>query len=406
MSISLKRVVIGVGLALLSLPISAALAATDTEQQVGASFHITPADLPKPGATPSASDVAVIVARGNHVPVLPNGFRASLIDTLPAPRRIVIGPDGRIYIALQQSGQVVTLTESDGVITGEATVLSGASEAYGIGFIAGGTLIVGAVDRLWSLPPNAGRATAISALGAFGPPQGHITRSVAIDPRTADIYVGVGSMANLETGEPAMKATIQKITAGSNTETTFATGMRNVTAMAFQPGTSDLYAVTMERDTMGDELVPDYFTRVQRGDDFGWPYQYIGGNAQPEYAAEVKSLSPATVPDVLFAAHSAPLDLAFVPDSWPAHYRVGAIVALHGSWNAGTPRGYKLVFVPFANGRPTGSYENFMTGFWIGGAAPAQVWGRPAALAFDKDGSLLVADDAGGTLWRVTPPAQ
>ena len=260
--------------------------------------------------------------------------------------------------------------------------------------------------RSGGLAPKATKPTALSASGAFGPPQGHTTRSVAIDPKTADIYVGVGSMENLSDRDPPMKATIQKFAAGSNAETTFATGLRNVTAMAFQPSTGDLYATTMERDGMGDELVPDYLTRVQQGDNFGWPYQYIGANPQPDYAAKAKSLPPAKVPDVLFASHSAPLDVAFVPDSWPQKYRGGAIVALHGSWNAGQPRGYKLVFVPFQNGRPTGSYENFMTGFWIGGTAPAQVWGRPAALAFDHDGSLLVADDTGGTLWRVTPPAQ
>jgi glucose/arabinose dehydrogenase len=115
-------------------------------------------------------------------------------------------------------------------------------------------------------------------------------------------------------------------------------------------------------------------------------------------------LAPAKVPDVLFEAHSAPLDLAFIPNSWPEKYRGGAIVALHGSWNAASPRGYKLVVVPFKDGKPDGTYENFMTGFWVSGAAPAEVWGRPAALAFDHDGSLLVADDLGNTLWRVIPP--
>lgn len=404
MSRSLK--ILAVGMLLLAMPGASGAPSGNTEQEVGQTFHITPQDLPAPGATPSASETAVIVVRDRHVPLVPTGFTTALIATLPDPRRIVIGPDGRIYVSLQASGQVVALTEVNDMITAQATVLSGLKQPYGIGFIAGGAMVLGSVEQLWSLTPNAAKPTPISASGAFGPPKDHITRSVAVDPKTADVYVGVGSAANLEDGEAPVKATIQKFAAGSNTETTYATGMRNVTAMAFQPQTGDLYAVTMERDGMGDELVPDYLTRVQQGDNFGWPYQYIGGNPQPEFAAKAKALPPAKVPDVLFASHSAPLDLAFVPDSWPAHYRGGAIVALHGSWNAGKPRGYKLVFVPFEKGRPTGSYENFMTGFWIGGSAPAQVWGRPAALAFDKDGSLLVADDAGGTLWRVTPPAQ
>ena len=174
--------------------------------------------------------------------------------------------------------------------------------------------------------------------------------------------------------------------------------------MAFQPGTNALYAVTMERDGMGDELVPDFLTRVDEGDNFGWPYQYIGGNVQPQYQDKGMKLAAAKVPDVLFEAHSAPLDLAFIPDSWPADYRGDAIVALHGSWNAGQPRGYKLVRVHFKDGKPDGSYENFLTGFWVSGSSPAEVWGRPAALAFDRDGSLLLADDLGSTIWRIAPP--
>src|SRR5258708_3758445 len=134
--------------------------------------------------------------------------------------------------------------------------------------------------------------------------------------------------------------------------------MRNVTGMAFAPS-GELYAVTMERDSMGDELVPDYFTAVHQGDDFGWPYQYIGGNLQPEFAGKGLDLNPARVPDVLFEAHSAPLDVVFVPDSWPEAYRGDAIVALHGSWNSASPRGYKLVLIPFKDGKPTGEYQNF-----------------------------------------------
>src|SRR5579863_3944976 len=183
---------VAIGVLLLGLPGSIALAAAGSEQQLGQQFHISAGDLPKPGATPSASEVATIVARGSHVPMVPAGFNVSLIDTLPGPRRIVVGPDGRIYIALQGRGEVIALTEANDVITAEATVLSGVHQPYGIGFVAGGALVLGAVDQLWSLTPNATKPAAISASGAFGPPTGHTTRSVAIDPKTADIYVGVG----------------------------------------------------------------------------------------------------------------------------------------------------------------------------------------------------------------------
>jgi glucose/arabinose dehydrogenase len=212
-------------------------------------------------------------------------------------------------------------------------------------------------------------------------------------------------MSNLGEGEPEMKATIQKFDETGKNQETFATGLRNVTGMAFNPATGDLYAVNMERDSMGDELVPDFFTRVEQGDNFGWPYQYIGGNAQPEFSGKGLKLAAAKVPDVLFEAHSAPLDVVFVPDSWPEKYRGSAIVALHGSSNAASPRGYKLVLVNFKDGRPTGTYENFMTGFWVSGTSPAEVWGRPCSLALDRDGSILVGDDLGGSIWRVSPPA-
>jgi glucose/arabinose dehydrogenase len=240
--------------------------------------------------------------------------------------------------------------------------------------------------------------------GAFGDPRGHLAHSLAVDPKSGELYVGSGSMANLEDGEPPMKATILKFSPYGQTQTIYAVGLRNVTGMAFQPQTNDLYAVNMERDGMGDELVPDFLTRVDEGDNFGWPYQYVGGNVQPEYQNKGLKLAAAKVPDVLFEAHSAPLDLAFVPDSWPAQYRGDAVVALHGSWNAGTPRGYKVVLVHFKDGKPDGSYENLVTGFWVSGTSPAEVWGRPSALAFDHDGSLLVADDLGNTMWRITPP--
>jgi glucose/arabinose dehydrogenase len=391
-------------------PAIAADAPPGTDQQVGQQFHVTPESLPAPDATASVAEVSTPMTRGDHQPIVPPGFSVSLVmGDLPDPRRLAFGPDGKIYMSLQDPGDVIVLADTDTATSPITRLIGGLTQPYGLGFYAGGPnvgeLVVGATDALRDVPVAKNGAIAVlSAADAFGPPKGHITRSVAIDPKTEDIYVGIGSMNNISDTEPPMKATIQKFDGSTNAMTTYATGMRNVTAMAFQPQTGDLYAVTMERDGMGDELVPDYLTRVQQGDNFGWPYQYIGGNAQPEYSAKGLKLAAAKVPDVLFAAHSAPLDLAFVPESWPAAYRGDAIVALHGSWNAGQPRGYKLVLVHFKDGRPDGSYENFMTGFWISGSAPAEVWGRPAALAFDRDGSLLVADDLGGTLWRVLPP--
>jgi glucose/arabinose dehydrogenase len=160
----------------------------------------------------------------------------------------------------------------------------------------------------------------------------------------------------------------------------------------------------MERDGMGNDLVPDFLTRVDEGDSYGWPYQYLGGFVQPEFRDKLPKLAAAKRPDVLFAAHSAPADIAFIPDTWPVEYRGDALVALYGSATSTTPTGYKVVRVHFEDGKPTGTYENFMTGFWVSGESPAEIWGRPTALAFGLDGGLYVSDDLGNTIWKVMPP--
>jgi len=189
---------------------------------------------------------------------------------------------------------------------------------------------------------------------------------------------------------------------GSN-QTTVASGMRNPTALAFHPQTGELWALVQERDGLGDNLPSDYLIRVQQGGFYGWPYAYIGKHPQPGFASLAPDKVNATItPDLLFQAHSSLLDLVFYEaDQFPAEYKGSLLVALKGSWNRSVPTGYKVVRVPFKDGKPEGYYENFVTGFWASGEQRAEVWGRPAALAIAKDGSLLVADDTGGTIWRI-----
>ncbi len=152
-----------------------------------------------------------------------------------------------------------------------------------------------------------------------------------------------------------------------------------------------------ERDGLGDDLPPDYFTHISQGDFFGWPYAYIGAHPDPDFGSKRPDLVAKTrTPDLLFQAHSAPLGLAFYEgDQFPADYKGDAFVALHGSWNSAKPTGYKVVRIRFKDGKPVGGYENFLTGFHLDDSSPAQVWGRPVGLAAAKDGSLLVTDDAG-----------
>lgn len=406
-----------IGTSLAALLLSHVALAADTppghDQVMGQQFHVTADSLPEPGATPSASQPPATIERGDRLPLVPEGFTVALVvKGLAAPRRLLVRDDGPIFFTQQQLGRILKLQDmnADGEADRGGIVMEGALNPFGIASIPvgdfKGDLLLADQDAVYRLPlaTRGFNFFQVTPDGAFGDPRGHLAHSLALDPKTADIYVGSGSLANLEDGEPPMKATILKFSPDGKSQAIFAVGLRNVTGMAFQPGSNDLYATNMERDGMGDELVPDFLTKVEEGDNFGWPYQYIGGHVQPEFQNRGMKLAAGKVPDVLFEAHSAPLDLAFIPDSWPEKFRGDAVVALHGSWNAASPRGYKLVVVHFKDGKPDGTYENFMTGFWVAGTSPAQVWGRPAAVAFDHDGSLLVADDLGNTLWRVTPP--
>ena len=243
----------------------------------------------------------------------------------------------------------------------------------------------------------------ITRKGVFGIAQGHQNRPLAIDPKTGALFVGVGSSGNIGV-EPEPKATIQRFAADGSEQTTFASGMRNPTALAFAPQTGELWAIVQERDGLGDNLPSDYLTHVQPGGFYGWPYAYIGPHPQPGFATLAPDRVKASItPDLLFKAHSSVLDLVFYQaDQFPPTFKGSVFVALKGSWNRSEPTGYKVVRVPFKDGRPEGSYENFATGFWASGEARAEVWGRPAALAVAKDGSLLVADDTGGTIWRIS----
>ena len=181
----------------------------------------------------------------------------------------------------------------------------------------------------------------------------------------------------------------------------FATGIRNCSGLAIQPETSALWCAVNERDILGDDLPPDYATRVSEGGFYGWPWYYIGDHQDPRHKQERPDLAnKITIPDVLIQPHSAPLGITFYNSgSFPPEYRGDAFVALHGSWNRAKRTGYKVVRLIMKDGKPTGEYEDFLTGFVAGDAS---VWGRPVDVAVARDGALLVTDDAGGAIWRVS----
>ena len=306
-----------------------------------------------------------------------------------------------IGYSLQASGNIDPVADQDGIW----------SVPHRLGGLRPGPA---SVQRLEDVPPENRKPSPslvgekmITHKGVFGIVQGHQNRPLAIDPRSRALFVGVGSSGNIGV-EPEVKASIQRFNADGSHQTTYASGMRNPTALAFQPGSGDLYAIVQERDGLGDGLAPDYLTRVQENGFYGWPYSYIGPHPQPGFAQlNPEKVKASLTPDVLFEAHSSLLDLVFYEgDQFPSDFKGDAFVALRGSWNRSEPTGYKIVRVHFKDGRPDGSYENFMTGFWVSGIDRAEVWGRPAALAVMKDGSLLVADDTGCTIWRVSYPTK
>jgi glucose/arabinose dehydrogenase len=401
------------------------------EHEIGRRFHVDPADLPAPKTGPIVTNRTLIVPYSGQAPQVPPGFTATPFATgLVNPRRLLVLPNGDVLVAEQGPGYL-TLLRDDGV--GHAVWIDrhveDLNKPYGLAW-QGDHVLVTDQDGIWSVPhvlgalragrnvqqrvdqvppeerkpvPGAYGAKMIGRNGLFGIVQGHQNRPLAVDPKTGALFVGVGSSGNVGV-EPEPKATIQRFDADGSNQTTFASGMRNPTALAFQPQTGELYVLVQERDGLGDRLPPDYLTRVQQGGFYGWPYAYIGKHPQPGFATIAPDKLNATItPDLLFEAHSSVLDIVFYEgDQFPPEYKGHAFVALKGSWNRSKPTGYKVVRVPFKDGRPEGYYENFATGFWVSGEQRAEVWGRPAALAVAKDGSLLVADDTGGTIWRIT----
>jgi glucose/arabinose dehydrogenase len=401
------------------------------DQEMGRNFLIKSENLPKPKATPVASSRSFTLPYVGQVPRVPDGFEVNLFASgLQHPRRMLVLPNGDVIVAEQKVGYLTLLRPGP---SGKAEWIElhaeGFNAPYGLAWREG-NILVADQDGIWSVPHRLGGlrpgpasvqrledvspenrrpSTALvgekllTQKGVFGIVQGHQNRPLAIDPKSGALFVGVGSSGNIGV-EPEVKASIQRFNPDGSNQTTYASGMRNPTALAFQPGSGDLYAIVQERDGLGDGLVPDYLTRVQENGFYGWPYSYIGAHPQPGFAQlNPEKVKATLVPDVLFEAHSSLLDLVFYEGTqFPPDFKGDAFVALRGSWNRSEPTGYKVVRVHFKDGRSDGSYQNFMTGFWVSRVNRAEVWGRPAALAVMNDGSLLVADDTGGTIWRVS----
>jgi glucose/arabinose dehydrogenase len=319
---------------------------------------------------------------------------------------MALAPNGDVFVSDARAGEVVVLrgVGPDGKFQQRFTFASGLTQPFGMAFWKDYLYVAqtGEVVRFKYKPGQTraeGKAELIAELTPSGYHQ-HWTRDVAFNPAGTKMYVTVGSSTNDSAENDPRRAAISEYNPDGSGHRIYASGLRNAVGIAFEPKTGKLFATVNERDGLGDDLPPDYFTSVQEGGFYGWPYAYIGKNPDPENGRKHPDLVQKTIaPDVLIQAHSAALGLAFYTGNmFPAEYQGDAFVALHGSWNRAEPTGYKIVRVRMKDGKPVGGYDDFVSG-WL---ADGKVWGRPVGLLVAQDGALLIVDDGAKKIWRVT----
>jgi glucose/arabinose dehydrogenase len=373
-------------------------------------------DLPPPFHSESASKPPQVIPIPNN-PVLnvPPGFKVNIFaENLDNPRWLALTPDGDVLVTETKQNRIRLLkdTNKDGVadqITTFADSKNGLNIPFGMAF-SPGYFFLGNTDEVRRYSYNnqqqlTGTGEKIAELPGGGYNQ-HWTRNVIVSPNNQKLYVSIGSKTNVSEENPP-RASVQVMNLDGSNQQTFAYGLRNPVGLDFHPETKELYTTVNERDGLGDDLVPDYFTRIRSGEFYGWPYSYFTpNNLDPRHVQNGQSVRRDLVkktlkPDVLFQAHSAALGLQFYDgNTFPEPYKKGAFVAFRGSWNRNSGTGYKLVFIPFNQGRPQGYYEEFLTGFLVNPAIP-ETWGRPVGLLVLPDGSLIFTEESNGWIYRV-----
>ena len=398
---------------------------------------IRPQDLPRPGASPSVANASRVVARpSGATPLVPPGFKIELLaEGLSGPRILRVAPNGDIFVAETRAGRIHVL-RADGVkIVADEIYATGLNRPFGIAFFPNGD------NPQWLYVANTDGVAPFGYRGgdlkASGKPEtvvanlphgsGHSTRDIVFTPDNKRMLVSVGSAGNAGEGmgnppgglqawsraQPlgapwgyeAERATVLAFDTEGKNRKLYATGIRNCVGLAIQPQSGLPWCSTNERDGLGDDLVPDYVTSVREGAFYGWPWFYIGGNEDPRHAGARPDLKDKiTFPDVLLQSHSASLGMTFYEgNQFPPEYRGDAFAAEHGSWNRSKRTGYKVIRIRMKDGKPTGEYEDFVTGFVVN---DKDVWGRPVGVAVAKDGALLISEDGNDTIWRVTSVPQ
>jgi glucose/arabinose dehydrogenase len=395
--------------------------------------------LPAPYATKSVKNFSKVIGwKAGQQPVAPSGFTVTkFADSLENPRWIYVAPNGDIFVSeagtrmkekkrkeedkaffaskAQNFGSANRITlfrdkDKDGIYESKYVYITGLNQPFGM-LILKGYFYVANTDNIIRFPYHASD-TAMTGNGMkiinllAGGYNNHWTRNIITNPEQTKLFVSVGSSSNdAKDGmaDEQLRANILEINPDGTGERVYASGLRNPCGMDWLPGTHTLWTTVNERDELGDDLVPDYTTAVKEGGFYGWPFCYFGKHVDPLHKGERPDLvAKAIVPDVSLGSHTASLGLVFYKgQQFPAKYHNGLFIGQHGSWNRSELAGYKVVFIPFKNGKPSGKPEDFLTGF-IADAAHEQVYGRPVGVAVLPDGSMLVADDAGKTIWRVS----
>ena len=411
------------------------------DDKPGDLHHIKPTELVKPYASESAGNGPKLAPRPDGVmPAVPPGFKIGIYaDGLGKSRLPLRAPNGDIVLSEAAKGQITVLRSKDGEKAETVSVYAtGLSRPYGMALWPAENpkyLYVANVNSVLRFSYSVGD------LKAKGEPEvviekisdtsgGHVTRTIAFSKDGKTMFLSVGSATNVAAsigpqppqplaqweakygvgaawGEETERAAVLAFDADGKNRRAYANGLRNCVGMIVHPTTGDLFCSVNERDELGDNLPPDYVTRVKQGGFYGWPWYYIGANEDPRLKGIRPDLKDKTiVPDTLIQSHSAPLGMVVyqalkgAKHAFPQEYEGDIFVALHGSWNRGIRTGYKVVRVFMKNGVPTGQYQDFMTGMVL---SDRDVWGRPAAVEVAADGALLVVDDGGGVVWRIVP---
>jgi glucose/arabinose dehydrogenase len=404
-----------------------------TQEPAWGNAPVIPTAKPQ-GAIPT---LKMPTARGwdpGQLPVAAPGLKVNaLASGLKHPRWIYVLPDGGVLVAestqvpspvrnvfgyamqatmrraaaLGESANRITLlrdSDGDGVAERREIFMEGLSQPFGMALV-GDTFYVGNTDGVVAFPYTAGadRITATGKKLTTFKPGGHWTRSLLPSPDGRKLYAGVGSLSNIADEGMAVeegRAAVYELDLPSGNSRIFAGGLRNPVGLAWEPTTGVLWTVVNERDGLGDETPPDYLTSVRDGGFYGWPYCYWGQTVDDRVPQDAAAVAKAITPDYALGGHTASLGLCWLPAGTLPGFPDGMAIGQHGSWNRSTLSGYKVVFVPFTNGRPSGPPRDILSGF----LAPDEraSYGRPVGVTLGPDGSVLVADDVGDVIWRVT----